>query len=91
MPSINPILPTGVVGNVQINLPKGEGREVEKKIAHSTLVGAGTQAWDLPRARKESPAARHRGCLDKQAFLCLKIGSGDCTTPCAACFGDSLL
>ena len=47
-----------------------EGR-VEKKGARSTPAGPGARTWDLPRARQGSPAARHEGCLDKQAFPCL--------------------
>ena len=55
----------GLVGKVRKNyLPKEEGREGgEKKRAQ--------RARGLPRARRESPAARHGGCLDKQAFPCL--------------------
>ena len=64
---------------------------MEKKITLRAPSGAGAQTQDLPRARRELPAARHAGCLDKQAFLCLQISLGACTTPRVACFGDSLL
>ena len=47
---------------------KGGWRE---EIKSSAPGGARPRTRDLRRARRESPAARHRGCLDKQAFLCL--------------------
>ena len=34
-----------------------------KPVQHAR--GAGAQTWDLPRARRESPDARHGHCLDK--------------------------
>ena len=48
----------------------GEGR-VGKRFTRSTPAMTGARARDLPRARRESPAAYHGGCLDKQAFLYL--------------------
>ena len=53
--------------------PKGkEGKvEKEKKIMRSAPMEAKARIRDLPRARWESPAARHRRCLDKQAYPCL--------------------
>ena len=52
-------------------LPKEEEREGGEKSVRSVPEGAGARTWDLPRARQESPAAHHGGCLDKQAFPCL--------------------
>ena len=52
-------------------LPKEEGKEGGEKSARSAPAGPGARTRDLPRARRGSPAARHRGCLDKQAFPCL--------------------
>ena len=57
--------------NGQGNKTKEEGREGEEKSARSAPTGPGAQTRDLPRARRRSPAARHGGCLDKQAFPCL--------------------
>ena len=55
---INPNTFAGLVGKVRKNyLRKEEGRE-------------GARTRDLLRARRGSPAARHGGCLDKQAFPC---------------------
>ena len=50
-----------------ISRRRKEGR-VEKKSVHSAPAGPGARTRDLPRARRGSPAARHGGCLDKQAF-----------------------
>ena len=50
-------------------LPKEEGREGGEKSARP--AGPGARTRDLPRGRWGSPAARHGGCLDKQAFPCL--------------------
>ena len=61
------------MGKVRKNyLPKEEGREGGEKKHVQRARRAETQ--DLPRARRGSPAARQGGCLDKQAFPCLKIG-----------------
>ena len=63
----------GLVGKVQkktLSRSRKEGK-VEKKSVRSVPVGPGAPTRDLPRARQGSPAARHGGCLDKQAFLCL--------------------
>ena len=49
----------------------GEGREGGEKSAPGAPAGAGARTGDMPRARRRSPAARHGGCLDKQAFPCL--------------------
>ena len=74
--TINPNLTTGftgLVGKVRkktISRRRKEGR-VEKKSARSAPAGPGARTRDLPRARRGSPAARHGGCLDKQAFPCL--------------------
>ena len=64
---------TGLVGKVQkktISQRRKEGR-VEKKSGRAAPAGPGARTRDLPRARRGSPAARHGGCLDKQAFPCL--------------------
>ena len=45
---------------------KGEGGE---KIVHTAPRRAEARTRDLLRTRRESLAARHGGCLDKQAFL----------------------
>ena len=58
--SDNPNTFTGVVGKVQM---KEEGREGEEKKVQ--VAGARTQTRDLPRARRGSPAARPRNCVDK--------------------------
>ena len=63
----NPNTFAGLVGKVQ----KEEGREGGEKSTRSVPAGAGARTWDLPRARRGSPAARHGGCLDKPAFPCL--------------------
>ena len=47
------------------------GREGGEKSTRSALAGPGARTRHLPRARLGSPAARHGGCLDKQAFPCL--------------------
>ena len=52
-------------------LRKEEGREGGEKSARSAPAGPGARTRDLPRARRGSPAARHGGCLDKQACPCL--------------------
>ena len=68
----NPNLTTGLVGKVRKNcLPKEEGREGAGKKRAQRARRARARTWDLPRARGGSPAARHGGCLDKQAFPCL--------------------
>ena len=67
----NPNTFAGLVGKVRKNLPKEEGREGGEKSARSAPAGPGARTWDLSRARRGSPAARQRGCLDKQAFPCL--------------------
>ena len=65
----NPNTFAGLVGKVRKNyLPKEEGREGGEKSARSAPAGPGSRTWDLPRARRGSPAARQGGCLDKQAF-----------------------
>ena len=70
--SYNPNTFVGLVGKVQKNyLPKEEGREGGEKSARSAPAGPGAWTRNLPRARQGSPAARHGGCLDKQAFPCL--------------------
>ena len=88
---INPNTFAGLVGKVRKKLSSGGGRKGgwRKKISRSAPAGPGDRTRDLPRARRGSPAARQGGCLDKQAFPCLKKGKVDCATPCAACFGDS--
>ena len=67
--SINPNTFAGLVG-------KEEGREGGEKSARSAPAGPGARTRDLPRARRGSPAARHGGCLDKQAFPCIIIRVG---------------
>ena len=70
----NPNTFAGLVGKVQKKLsPEGgrKGGRGEKKSARSAPAGPGARTRDLPRARRGSPAARHGGCLDKQAFPCL--------------------
>ena len=63
----NPNTFAGLVGKVQKNyLPKEEGREDGEKSARSAPAMPWTR--DLPHARRGSPAARHGGCLDKQAL-----------------------
>ena len=42
-----------------------EGSEGGEKSARSAPAGPGARTWDLPRARRGSPAARQGGCLDK--------------------------
>ena len=42
-------------------LSKKKGELREKKMP----AEAGAQTWDILRARGESPAASHGGCLDK--------------------------
>ena len=69
----NPNTFAGLVGKVQKNYLRPEGR-VEKKRARSAPAGPGAWTRDLPRARRGSPAARQGGCLDKQAFPCLQVG-----------------
>ena len=56
-----------------IILPKEEGREGGEEKACAP-VGARVRSRDLPRARRETPAACHGHCLDKSAFPWLKIG-----------------
>ena len=53
-----------------ISRRRKEGR-VEKKSARSAPARPGARTRNLPCARRGSPAARHGGCLDKQAFPCL--------------------
>ena len=61
-----------LVGKCEKNyLPKEEGREGGEKKRAQRAAGPGARTWDLPRARRGSPAARQGGCLDKQAFPCL--------------------
>ena len=70
---LNPNLTTGLVGKVRkktISRRRKEGR-VEKKSARGAPAGPGARTRDLSRARRGSLAARHGGCLDKQAFPCL--------------------
>ena len=67
---INPNTFAGLVGKVRKKLSPEGGRK-EKKSARSAPAGPGARTRDLPRARRGSPAARHGGCLDKQAFPCL--------------------
>ena len=71
--SLTPNTFVGLVGKVRkktISRRRKEGR-VEKKSARSAPPGPGARTRDLPRGRRGSPAARHGGCLDKQAFPCL--------------------
>ena len=69
----NPNTFVGLVGKVRKKTISRRGKEgrVEKKSARSAPAGPGARTRDLPRARRGSPAARHGGCLDKQAFPCL--------------------
>ena len=62
--TFNPNTFVGLVGKVQKNfLPKEERREdKEKKRAQRTRRAQGS-TWDLLRARRGSPAARHGVCL----------------------------
>ena len=48
-----------------------EGREGGEKKRTKRARRARARTRDLLRARRGSPAARHGGCLDKQAFPCL--------------------
>ena len=51
---------------------KKRGREGgERKSGAARQKGSGLEPGTYPRARRESPAVRHGGCLDKQAFPCL--------------------
>ena len=45
--------------------------EGERKGGWRKKHARGARTQDLPHARRGSPAARHGGCLDKQAFPCL--------------------
>ena len=75
----NPNLPIGVAGKVHVQ-NKGEGRGGwRKKITHNAPRGAEAQTRDLPHARGEA-----------QLHATGWIGLGDCATPHATCFGDSL-
>ena len=69
----NPNTFAGLVGKVRKKLSPEGGRKGggRKKSARSAPAGPGARTRDLPRARRGSPAARHGGCLDKQAFPCL--------------------
>ena len=49
--------------NKQNYLPEEEEREGGEKKAHTVSPwGGGARTQDLPRARRESPAARHGHC-----------------------------
>ena len=69
----NPNTFVGLVGKVRKKTISGRRKEGrgEKKRVRSAPAGPGARTRDLPRARWGSPAARHGGCLDKQAFPCL--------------------
>ena len=61
----------------------------EKEHAQHACGGRGSNPGPTA-CQARVPAAHHGSCLDKPAFSWVQIGQGDCTTPRAACFGDSL-
>ena len=71
-------------------LRKEEGREGGEKNPRSAPAGPGARTRDLPRARRGSSAARHRGGLFRQASLSvpiIRVGRLRNTMCCV--FGDS--
>ena len=55
-------------------LQKEEGKEGGEKSMHSASAGPGARTWDLPRARRGSPAARHGGFWTSKPFRTYRYG-----------------